>query len=83
MKKVEDTSRYGIERGSQENAKGCRQVAWRGKSVVPLCGRNQVKQADELLVDYVFIIERKVLYDAEDGGVCKDACVKQMDGIVG
>ena len=46
-------------------------------------GGNKVKQADDLLADYVFIIEREVLYDAEDGGVCKDACVKQMDGIVG
>ena len=42
-----------------------------------------MKQADELLADHVFIIEREVLYDVEDGGVCEDACVEQMDGVVG
>ena len=46
-------------------------------------GGNKVKQADELLENYIFIIEREVLYNAEDGGVCKDACVKQMDSVVG
>ena len=35
-----------------------------------------MKQADEFLADYVFIIEREVLYDAEDSGVCEDACVE-------
>ena len=42
-----------------------------------------MKQADELLANHVFIIKREVLYDAEDGEVCEDACVEQMDGVVG
>ena len=42
-----------------------------------------MKQADEFLADHVFIIEREVLYDTKDDGVCKDACTKQMDGVVG
>ena len=41
-----------------------------------MCGRNKVKQADEFLANYVFIIEREVFYDAEDDGVCEDACVE-------
>ena len=42
-----------------------------------------MKQADELLANHVFIIKREVLYDMEDGGVCEDTCVKQMDGVIG
>ena len=41
-----------------------------------MCGGNEVKQVDKFLADYVFIIERKVLYNVEDGVVCKDACVE-------
>ena len=51
--------------------------------MVPLCKRNKVKQADEFLADHVFIIEREVFYNAEDGGVCEDACVKEMDSVDG
>ena len=42
-----------------------------------------MKQADEFLADQVFVIERKVLYGMEGDGICEDACVKQMDCIVG
>ena len=42
-----------------------------------------MKQADKLLANHVFIIKREVLYNMEDGGVCKDACVEQMVGVVG
>ena len=83
MKKIKDASRYGIERGSKGDTKGCRQITRCCKSMVPSCGGNEVKQVDELLADHVFVIEREVFYDAKDNGVCKDACVEQMNSIVG
>ena len=51
--------------------------------MVPLRGRYQVKQANEFLANQVFVIEGEVLYGAEGDGICEDACVKQMDCIVG
>ena len=51
--------------------------------MVPLRGRDQVKQANELLGNQVFVIEGEVLYGAEGDGICEDACVKQMDCVVG
>ena len=48
-----------------------------------MCGGDKVKQVDKFLADHVFIIEREVLYNVEDDGVCEDACIKQMDGVVG
>ena len=50
--------------------------------MVSLCGGDQVKQANEFLADQVFIIEGEVLYGAEGDGICEDACIKQVDGVV-
>ena len=41
-----------------------------------------MKQANKLLTNQVLIIEREVLYDTENDGVCKNACIEQMDTIV-
>ena len=38
---------------------------------------------NEFLENQVFVIEREVFYSVEDDGICENACVKQMDGIVG
>ena len=51
--------------------------------MVSLCGGDQVEQTKEFLADQVFIVEGEVLYGAEGDGICADACVKQMDCIVG
>ena len=51
--------------------------------MVPLSGGDQMEQANEFLANQVFVIEREVLYGTEGGGICEDACVKQMDCVVG
>ena len=51
--------------------------------MVLLRGRDQVKQANKFLANQVFVIEGEVLYGTEGDGICEDACVKQMDCIVG
>ena len=51
--------------------------------MVLLRGGDQVEQANKFLANQVFIIEGKVLYGAEGDGICEDACVKQMDCVVG
>ena len=42
-----------------------------------------MEEAYELLANQVFIIEREVFYDAEDDGVCENACVELLDSVVG
>ena len=51
--------------------------------MVPLRGRDQVEQVNEFLANQVFVIEGEVLYGTEGDGICEDACVKQMDCVVG
>ena len=42
-----------------------------------------MEQANKFLANQVFIIKGEVLYGAEGDGICEDACVKQMDCVVG
>ena len=51
--------------------------------MVLLHGGDQMEQVNEFLANQIFVIEREVLYGAEGNGICEDACVKQMDCIVG
>ena len=42
-----------------------------------------MEHVNEFLANQGFVIEREVLYSAEGDGICEDACVKQMDCVVG